>query len=221
MKPILIKKIVLSEDVAYLMTNMLESVISGGTGWRARLGRPVAGKTGTTNNYTDAWFVGFTPDLVTSVWIGEDNLHPMEYDQKDENGNYLFTENGRPKIISSAEAAQLWGNYMRQVVKNREVKYFNVPDNIVKAEIDPVTGLLPNKYTPRVVKEIFRKHNVPTEVENLHEPIVTEKIDKESGLLATPNCPREMLLNTVTLPAVESGLDLLPLNSGELKKEKR
>ncbi|MDI3548423.1 MAG: penicillin-binding protein [Halanaerobiales bacterium] len=188
------KRIVLSEDVAYLMTNMLQTVISHGTGWRADLKRPVAGKTGTTNNYSDAWFVGFTPDLVTSVWIGEDNLNPMEYNQKDEKGNYLFPENGRGRTISSSEAAHLWGDYMREVVKEMPVTHFKVPDNIVTVEIDPVTGLLPNRFTPRTVEEVFRKSNQPTEVENLHEPIATVKVDKESGLLATENCPEENII---------------------------
>ncbi|MFW6022210.1 MAG: transglycosylase domain-containing protein [Halanaerobiaceae bacterium] len=189
------KKIVLSEEVSYLMTSMLQSVTSdtGGTGWRARLGnQPVAGKTGTTNNYTDAWFVGYTPDLVTSVWIGEDNLAKMEYNQKDSSGNYLFPEGNRGRTISSSEAARLWGEYMREVVKDMPVSYFNVPDNIVTGiEVDSLTGLLPNEYTNTIVKEVFRKENVPTKVNSLHQPIKTAKVDTETGMLATSSCPDE------------------------------
>lgn len=185
------KKIALPEDVAYIMTNMLQTVITRGTGWRANLNRPVAGKTGTTNSYTDAWFVGFTPDLVTSVWIGEDNPIPMEYTERDENGELLYSEGGQPMTISSSEAARLWGNYMRSVVKDMPVTNFPIPDNITWQEIDPVTGLLPNEYTPVTVKEVFRTGNVPTEVETLHQPVIKMKIDKESGLLATSNCPEE------------------------------
>lgn len=188
------KKIVLAEDVAYLMTSMLQSVITNGTGWRANLQRPTAGKTGTTNGYSDAWFVGYTPDLVTSVWIGEDNISPMEYNQKDENGNYLFLENGHGRIVSSEEATQLWGDYMRNVVKNMPVTYFPVPNNITTLEIDPLTGNLPGSYTEKTVKEVFRDDNIPVEVDNIHEPIITVKIDKETGQLATANCPEENIV---------------------------
>src|SRR6056297_2557386 len=103
------KEVVLSEETSYIMTDMLQSVVKNGTGWRANLDRPIAGKTGTTNNYTDAWFVGYTPSLVTSVWIGEDNLQKMVYDQRDDSGDLVFNENGRARTISSSEAARLWG----------------------------------------------------------------------------------------------------------------
>ncbi len=187
------KDIVLSPEVSYIMTDLLQSVITGGTGWRANLNRPVAGKTGTTNDYTDAWFVGFTPDLVTAVWIGEDNLQSMIYDQRDKQGNYLYPEGNGPRIVSSSEAARLWGNYMREVVKDREVKHFTVPQNIVRKEIDPVTGLLANEYTPRTVTEIFRKGNVPVEKDYLHGPVETVKIDTETNMLATSGCPEEQV----------------------------
>ena len=82
------KKVVLSEETSYIMTDMLQSVVKNGTGWRANFGRPIAGKTGTTNNYTDAWFVGYTPELVTTVWIGEDSPKKMVYDQKDSNKSF-------------------------------------------------------------------------------------------------------------------------------------
>jgi penicillin-binding protein 1A len=69
---------VVSAGTAYIMTTMMEDVINHGTGYpNAIIGRPAAGKTGTTSDFRDAWFVGFTPDLVTAVWIGNDNYHPM------------------------------------------------------------------------------------------------------------------------------------------------
>ncbi len=192
------KRIVLTEDEAYIMTSMLQSVTSdaGGTGWRARLGKqPVAGKTGTTNSYTDAWFVGYTPELVTSVWIGEDNLLTMEYNQKDENGKLLFPEGNSGRIVSSSEAARLWGNYMRDVVKDMPISYFNKPNTIVSdVEVDPITGLLPNEYTVNTAKEVFRKENVPTEVNTLHQATANISIDKESGLIATSECPAENIV---------------------------
>ncbi|MFW6381106.1 MAG: penicillin-binding protein 1A [Bacillota bacterium] len=188
------KEVVLEEDTSYIMTSMLQSVIESGTGWRAQLDRPVAGKTGTTNDYSDAWFVGYTPDLVTAAWIGEDNLQKMIYDQKDDQGNYLFPENNGPRTISSSEAARLWGEYMKNVMEDEPKTDFTVPANIVRRDIDPVTGLLANSYTPKVRKEIFRKNNVPTKREDLHGPIETVKIDRESGELATSNCPEDQIV---------------------------
>lgn len=184
------KNIVLDEEAAYIVTDMLASVIKDGTGWRADLNRPVAGKTGTTNNYTDAWFVGYTPDLVTAVWIGEDNLQKMIYDQKDGQGNYLFPEGNGPRIVSSSEAARLWGNYMKKVVKDMPVTNFSIPNKIVKKEIDPITGLIPNQYTPVTQTEIFREHNVPTRVEDLHQPQKTVAICTESNEIAVDDCPQ-------------------------------
>ncbi|MCF8001156.1 MAG: penicillin-binding protein 1A [Halanaerobiales bacterium] len=202
------KEIVLSSETSYLMTDMLRSVINQGTGWRADLDRPVAGKTGTTNNYTDAWFVGYTPDLVTSVWIGEDNLQEMVYDEKDSNGNYIYSEGNGPRTISSSEAARLWGEYMRKVVEGREVAYFSKPNNLESVSIDPITGKLPNKYTPKVKEELFKKENVPREAESLHGPVETARIDKNTGYLATSNCPEE---NIVEYTYIEkSGIRLGP-----------
>ena len=204
------KQIVLTPETSYLMTDMLRSVINQGTGWRADLDRPVAGKTGTTNNYTDAWFVGYTPSLVTSVWIGEDNLQKMEYNQRDNNGNLIYTENGRARTISSAEAAQLWGDYMREVVKGREVAYFSQPQDIKSVSIDPITGKLPNKYTPRITEELFKQDNVPRQAESLHGPLETVRIDKTTGMLATENCPDE---NVVEYTYIEkSGIRVGPTN---------
>ncbi len=69
---------VVSAGTAYVVTSMMESVINEGTGYpNAVIDRPAAGKTGTTSSYRDAWFVGFTPDLVTAVWIGNDNYSRM------------------------------------------------------------------------------------------------------------------------------------------------
>ncbi|HKL74457.1 MAG TPA: PBP1A family penicillin-binding protein [Halanaerobiales bacterium] len=185
------KKVVLSEETSYIMTDMLQSVVKNGTGWRANFGRPIAGKTGTTNNYTDAWFVGYTPELVTTVWIGEDSPKKMVYDQKDSNGNYIYPEGNGPRTVSSSEAVMLWREYMEKVMKNKPVKDFNEPEEIYHRNIDPITGLLANQYTPNVEEEIFRKENIPSKTDDLHGPVETVRIDTKSGKLATNNCPNE------------------------------
>lgn len=188
------QEIVLQEDVAYLMTDMLHSVVTDGTGHRAHIkGRQVAGKTGTTSDSKDAWFVGYTPDVVTSVWIGEDQPRPMIYREKDEEGNYIFSEWGGPGKISSSEATQLWGNYMTQAMKNRPILNFERPNNIVNETIDPVTGKLPNEYAPEAVDEIFREKNVPNEVETLHQPTTKVRIDTATNQIATPLCPEDQV----------------------------
>ncbi|RCW50493.1 MULTISPECIES: penicillin-binding protein 1A [unclassified Halanaerobium] len=202
------KRIVMTEEESYLMTSMLKSVIQNGTGWRAGMDRPVAGKTGTTNDYTDAWFVGYTPQIVTAVWIGEDNVRSMEYDDKDADGNYIYPENNSFLTISSAEAAQIWGEYMRKAVKNMPVLDFTKPSTITDVPIDPMTGLKPNDYSPRIEEMPFRQENIPQKEETLHTPVESVKIDKESGLLATSNCPKDQVVKKYYLS--KSGIKIGP-----------
>jgi len=173
------KRIVMSEADSYLITSMLQSVVNNGTGRRAQMDRDVAGKTGTTNDYSDAWFVGFTPQLATSVWIGEDTRRSMEYDNS--------------KTVSSGEAAQIWGEYMREAVKDMPKIDFMVPENIVEAPVEPYTGLKPNQYSPRIEVLPFKEGTEPTEVESLHGPVETLKVDSKTGLLATPSCPEDQV----------------------------
>lgn len=117
---------VLSPELAYLMTSILTSVVKEGTGKKvASLGRPVAGKTGTTNNYVDAWFTGFTTDLVTGVWVGMDENEPMG---KSETG--------------SRAAAPIWLDFMKSTQKNKPVHDFSPPPAIYFKKVDKKTGLL-------------------------------------------------------------------------------
>jgi len=83
---------------------------------------------------------------------------------------------------------------MQKVLAGTTVRNFNVPDNIVTHEIDAVTGDLPNEYTPITVEEIFRENNIPDNKSSLFEPVETVRIDKESGQLATNNCPPESIV---------------------------
>ncbi len=173
------KRIVMSEADSYIITSMLESVVQNGTGRRAQMDRDVAGKTGTTNDYSDAWFVGFTPQLTTSVWIGEDTRRSMEYDNS--------------KTISSGEAAQIWGEYMREVVKDMPKIDFRMPENVVEAPVEPYTGLKPNDYSPRIEVLPFKEGTEPTQIENLHGPVETVRVDTKTGMLATRYCPESQV----------------------------
>ena len=171
-------KMVMSQADSYLISSMLKSVVDNGTGRRAQMNRDVAGKTGTTNDYTDAWFVGYTSQIATSVWIGEDTRRSMEYDVK---------------TVGSGEAAQIWGEYMREAVKDMPVINFQQPENIIEVDVDPYTGKLSNQHSPRIDVLPYKKGTEPTEKESLHGPVETVRVDKQSGRIATENCPEDQV----------------------------
>ena len=141
------RKKVIDESTAYIMTSLLEGVVKFGTGWRIKaLNRPVAGKTGTTNNLFDAWFVGYTPEYITGVWVGLDEEAPMG---KGETG--------------SRAASPIWLGFMQRALEGKPVQLFQAPDDIVFAKIDADTGLLPVPESKNVVFECFKEGTVPTE----------------------------------------------------------
>jgi penicillin-binding protein 1A len=119
-----------SDATAFLMSSMLADVISAGTAYKARQAGfmlPAAGKTGTTNDYVDAWFVGYTPHLVTGVWVGFD----------------------QPKtIITNGYAADLavpiWGQFMKVATRNAKPEWFDRPANVIGVNVCRVSGKLPN-----------------------------------------------------------------------------
>jgi 1A family penicillin-binding protein len=144
---------VLSPQVAFLMTSMLTDAVNRGTGSGVReagFQMPVGGKTGTTNDYKDAWFIGFTPDVATGVWVG--------YDQ--------------PRVIATRAygarlAVPLWTAYMKQL--SPSPRKFSRPAGIVEQLICPETGLLA---TPacEVVSEYFIQSNTPQQLCQGHHP---------------------------------------------------
>src|SRR3546814_4499009 len=91
------------------LNDLLSAVIEQGTGRAARIGRPAAGKTGTTSDYHDAWFVGYTPDLIATVWVGNDDNSPMK------------------KVTGSGLPAQIWRGFMSDALKGRPVKALPEP----------------------------------------------------------------------------------------------
>ncbi|UFS71975.1 PBP1A family penicillin-binding protein [Geomonas sp. RF6] len=137
---------VISPDVAYIMTNLMESVVTSGTGGRARaLGRPVAGKTGTTNDMKDAWFVGFVPQLVAGVWVG--------YDQERSLG---------AGGSGGQAAAPIWTEFMQRALAAIPSKRFEPPNDVTFALIDPRTGRLAREGTPGAVQECFISGTEPS-----------------------------------------------------------
>ena len=130
---------VITPAEAYLMTSILEGVIASGTGASARalgVAGAVAGKTGTTNDGRDAWFVGYAPRLLVVVWVGYD-------------GN-------EPHGLSGAEAAlPIWADFMRQALDAYPQPAFTVPSGIAFADVDLTNGKLANRFCPTVARETF------------------------------------------------------------------
>jgi penicillin-binding protein 1A len=136
-----------SPQTSYLTTRLLQAVVTEGTGRHARrLGRAAAGKTGTTQDFRDTWFVGFVPDLTAGVWIGYDDFVPL----------------GK-KLSSAATSVPWWTDFMMESVKYVPAREFPVPPGIVFAKIDNDTGLLALPSCRNVVLEAFRKEKVPQE----------------------------------------------------------
>ena len=123
---------VVHEESAYLVTSMLRTVMNEGTGAGARrrgFTGDAAGKTGTTNDSRDAWFAGYTPDLLCVVWVGFDDNTPLNQD-------------------GATAALPIWTEFMTRALEGREPSSFPVPENVIFMEIDKTTGLLATPWCP-------------------------------------------------------------------------
>ncbi len=140
---------VLSPAVAFVTTQMLKGVMTYGTAKSLKkfsLAHPSAGKTGTTDDYRDAWFVGYTPQIITGVWVGYDKPKP---------GGKGFT--------GGAVAAPIWEKFMRKAVATRPAADFSRPDTVVSVGIDPETGYLATPDCPKKRDEYYLPGTEPTE----------------------------------------------------------
>ena len=139
------KKAVISRESAAVITDMLNSVIQDGTGKKAKvIQRPIAGKTGTTNEFKDALFIGFSPSITTGVWVGQDT----------------FTTLGKGETGARA-ALPIWIEFMRKALLDEPIQYFDIPDDVVMVSIDPLTGFPDRENVPNAVKALFKKGNEP------------------------------------------------------------
>mgnify|MGYP005837329167 CR=1 FL=1 len=132
---------------AYQMVSMLQGVIQRGTGGRANIGRPAAGKTGTTNDWLDAWFVGFTPELVVAVWIGFDEPRPLGLARDNETGGLI--------------AAPIFGQFMREALADRPALPFRVPGGVRMVWVNPQTGEPARQGEPGAIIEAFKPGTEP------------------------------------------------------------
>lgn len=141
---------VLSPQTAFIMTNLLQGVIQEGTGQRAKaLGRPAAGKTGTTNNLNDAWFIGFIPNLIAGAWMGYDDEKPLGH------------------METGARAAlPIWLKFMQKATAGTPVKSFSTPEGVVFIKIDKLTGAPATPSTDNAIFEAFKEDTAPTNSPN-------------------------------------------------------
>lgn len=145
----------LSPQTAYVMTTLLESVVNEGTAARIRgsgFRGAVAGKTGTPNDYTDAWFIGFTPQLVCGVWVGFDRKATIGDDQ-----------------TGSRTALPIWIDFMTAAGRTDDPP-FPRPEGIVEKVVCHETGLLGTARCPEVYSEVFIRGLEPTSPCNVHDP---------------------------------------------------
>jgi 1A family penicillin-binding protein len=176
---------VVSEATAFMMSSMLADVVNHGTGYRARQSGftlPAAGKTGTTNDYVDAWFVGFTPRVVTGVWVG--------FDQPS-----TIIANG----YGGELAVPIWATFMKAATKGHKADWYDKPDDVVGVTVCRITGKLPNagcsnihtvtpegwsEWRSALYTEYFKKGTQPTSLCPLHAATtyITEQTAAEEGL---------------------------------------
>jgi len=169
--PVNIAPRVLTPQNAYLMRSMMMEVIQRGTGQRAKaLGRSdLAGKTGTSNDQQDAWFSGYTPDLVATAWVGFDKPKPLG-----------------ARETGGRAALPMWIEFMRTGLQGLPERALEQPPKLVTVRIDPETGLLAGANNPKGIFETFRSENVPQRrTENSPATIIggdgTTSVSQDSG----------------------------------------
>lgn len=165
--------------LAYLMTNILSDNNArvpafGGNSMLKRdfEDRPIAAKTGTTNNFRDNWTVGFTPQLVTAVWVGNNDNEPMK------------------DVTGLSGAAPIWHDVMLYYLHDKPVETWERPRGLVDVQVDALSGMLPTDHTERTVTELFLEGTQPTQPDNIHQVF---RINRENGKLATAYTPPELV----------------------------
>jgi penicillin-binding protein 1A len=199
---------VVSESTAFMMASMLADVVNHGTGYRARQAgfrNPAAGKTGTTNDYVDAWFVGFTPRVVTGVWLGFDQPQTI-------------ISNG----YGGELAVPIWAKFMKTATAGDKPEWLDKPDDVVGVTVCRISGKLPNygcsnihsvdadgfsEWRSALYTEYFKKGTQPRSICPLHATTtyVTEDVASEEGVpAAIPGrsiTPRPAAVSTTGAPA--------------------
>jgi len=171
---------VLSPQLAYLINDIMSDNNARAPmfGYESplQLSRPAAVKTGTTNDFRDAWTIGYTPQIITGVWAGNSNNEPME------------------RVAGSRGAAPIWHDFMEKVLEGMPVENFVRPPGFEEVEVCSVSGMLPTEHCPHKVREIFIEGTAPTAYCNVHQVF---RVNRETGKLATVYTPPELVEETV------------------------
>jgi membrane carboxypeptidase/penicillin-binding protein PbpC len=173
---------VLDERVAYLISDILSDntarAATFGFNSVLQIGRPAAVKTGTTTDYRDNWTVGYTPDLVTGVWVGNPDNTPMV------------------NLSGVSGAGPIWHDFMRAALAGKPETAFARPEGLAAAEVCVPSGLLPSAICPRTRTELFLEGTAPAQVDDLYQVF---RLDRRTGGLAGANTPAEDVVEQVFL----------------------
>jgi 1A family penicillin-binding protein len=173
---------VIDPRVAYLITDILSDNTARAPGFGEysvlRLDRPAAAKTGTTTDWRDNWTLGYTPDLVTGVWVGNADNKPMEH------------------VSGVTGAGPIWHDFMLAALKGKPAQNFVRPAGLIDLDVCATSGLLPTPYCPFTQREVFIQGTQPTQPDNLYRPI---KIDVATGLPADQSTPPDRVQTKVYL----------------------
>jgi 1A family penicillin-binding protein len=171
---------VVDERVAYLITDILSDEEarspSFGLGSALKLSRPAAVKTGTTTDFRDNWTVGYTPELVAGVWVGNADNEPMR------------------DVSGISGAAPIWHDFVELALNGQPIRAFERPEGLVEVEVCALSGLLPEPDCPHRVTDLFVEGTEPVETCTLHQRVA---IDRASGLRATSDTPAEQIVERV------------------------
>ena len=200
---------VISEQTAFQLTSMLADVVDRGTAWQARnvgFRLPAAGKTGTTNEYRDAWFVGYTPDLVAGVWVGFDRPRTIV-----------------PGGYASELAVPIWGTFMRDATAGSKSRPFTRPQGLVGVEICQDSGLLPvgacyrarrvtrdgeTREASTVAYEYFRRGTEPTGSCPIHDYSWWGNV--RTAMFDPSDFPRSSTVGALVRPALRTAASDAP-----------
>jgi len=182
---------VLSESTAFLMSDMLTDVINAGTASKARamgFTLPAAGKTGTTNSFNDAWFIGFTPNLVVGVWVGYDAPHTI----------------GR-NAFAATVAVPLWTRFMMEATRGDSPQWLTPPAGVVPVAICPISGKLATERCEKPVRRYFAAGTTPIEYCDVHRPSFFQRILGLSADRAPQQAPSTAVDDAQTPAAPPAG----------------
>jgi penicillin-binding protein 1A len=149
----IVKERAISPQNAFIITHLLQGVVQHGTGQKAKvIGRPIAGKTGTSSDYADAWFIGYTPSLLAGVWVGFDDKTSLG---KDETG--------------ARAALPIWISFMDQALRNTPLEIFKLPEGVTLMKVNIETGLPRDGDSGETILEAFVDGTLPGEREGLEK----------------------------------------------------